>query len=87
VKFGFDIRLSFKTEMTNLRYCENSKKDRLIILILAHADYAFSSFKVVILNQKDLGSSITFDESKSLEGINSNLKLSSFKRPMQKLIV
>jgi hypothetical protein len=26
VKFAFDIRLSFKTEMTNLSYCETSEK-------------------------------------------------------------
>lgn len=39
-----------------------------------------------MLNQNHLDSSITFDESKSLEGISSKVKLSSFKRQMQKLI-
>lgn len=35
-----------------------------------------------MLNQNHLDSSITFDESKSLEGINSKVKLPSFKRQM-----
>jgi hypothetical protein len=39
-----------------------------------------------MLKQNHSDSNIAFDESKSLDGINSKVKLSSFKRQMQKLI-